>query len=60
MLKIKRKMNIKRENMRLQDLKKLAEKQDNDISPQLSKDGLEIPKVDLEDVEWQMKQLEEA
>lgn len=59
-LKCKRKMNIKREDTRLRDLMKLAKKQENDVLPQLSKDGLEVPKVDIGDVEWQIQQLEEA
>ena len=32
-LKFKRKMNIKREDTRLRDLMKLAEKQENDVLP---------------------------
>ena len=46
------------ENSRLRNLKKLAEKQVNEET-QFDKEGKEIPKVELGDVEWEMEHFNE-
>ena len=53
-LEFKRKLNIKKEKVRLGNLKKLAEKQVNEET-KFDKDGKEILKVELDDVERQIK-----
>jgi hypothetical protein len=55
-LNFKRKQVIKKEKSRLQNLKKLAEKQVNEET-KFDKKGKKIPRVELGEVEWQMEKI---